>query len=397
MPHRQGWNRSDLTSSGHTPVTTTYQNKTLVKSKINMKQLLVFMGLCAMLGCSSYAGKEEEEHKEEKTTFLVTSPLQKDTTVIKEYVGQVRSIQHIELRALEKGYLQKIYVDEGQYVHKGQLMFQIMPMLYQAERQKAEAEVNFVGIEYQNTKKLADENVVSKNELALAKAKLDKAKAELVLAETHLQFTQIRAPFSGIMDHFQVRLGSLVDEGDLLTTLSDNSKMWVYYNVPEAEYLDYKAQQGSGQQTRVNLLLANNKLFNQAGVVETIEADFNNETGNIAFRATFPNPKGLLRHGETGNVQMKVPLSNALIIPQKATFEVLDKKYVYVVDKDNVIRSREITIAAELPHIFVVQEGLNKDDKILLEGLRLVRENEKIHSKFVEPGTVLSQLDLYAE
>ncbi|WP_247237588.1 efflux RND transporter periplasmic adaptor subunit [Telluribacter sp. SYSU D00476] len=362
-----------------------------------MKQILMFMGLCAMLGCSSYAGKEEEAHKEEKTSFLVTSPLQKDTTVIKEYVAQVRSIQHIELRALEKGYLQKIYVDEGQYVQKGQLMFQIMPMLYQAERQKAEAEVNFVDIEYQNTKKLADENVVSKNELALAKAKLDKAKAELALAETHLQFTQIRAPFSGIMDHFQVRLGSLVDEGDLLTTLSDNSKMWVYYNVPEAEYLDYKAQVKNERQTKVDLLLANNKLFNQGGVVETIEADFNNETGNIAFRATFPNPDKLLRHGETGNVQMKVPLSNALIIPQKATFEVLDKKYVYVVDKDNVIRSREITIAAELPHIFVVQEGLSKEDKILLEGLRLVRENEKIHSKFVEPGTVLSQLDLYAE
>ncbi|GAB3168346.1 efflux RND transporter periplasmic adaptor subunit [Telluribacter humicola] len=362
-----------------------------------MKQLLVFMGLCAMMGCSTYAHKEEEEPKEEKTSFLVTSPLQKDTTVIKEYVAQVRSIQHIELRALEKGYLQKIYVDEGQYVQKGQLMFQIMPMLYQAEQQKAEAEVNYVELEYQNTKKLADDNVVSKNELALAKAKLDKAKAELSLAQTHLQFTQIRAPFSGIMDHFQVRLGSLVDEGDLLTTLSDNSKMWVYYNVPEAEYLDYKAQVKNERQTKVNLLLANNKLFNQGGVVETIEADFNNETGNIAFRATFPNPDKLLRHGETGNVQMKVPLSNALIIPQKATFEVLDKKYVYVVDKDNVIRSREITVAAELPHIFVVEKGLNKNDKILLEGLRLVRENEKIHSKFVEPGTVLSQLDLYAE
>ncbi|GAA4447362.1 efflux RND transporter periplasmic adaptor subunit [Nibrella saemangeumensis] len=358
-----------------------------------MKQVLMFISLCAIWGCSSFANKEEEP-KEEQTRFLVTSPLQKDTTVIKDYVCQIHSIQHIELRALEKGYLQKIYVDEGQFVPKGQLMFQIMPMLYQAERQKAEAEVNFVGIEYQNTKKLADSNVVSRNELALAKAKLDKAKAELTLAQTHLQFTQIRAPFSGIMDHFQVRLGSLVDEGDLLTTLSDNSKMWVYYNVPEAEYLDYKATNG---QTKVNLLMANNKLFEYPGVVETIEADFNNETGNIAFRATFPNPKRLLRHGETGSIQMTVPLKNALIIPQKATFEVLEKKYVYVVDKDNMIRSRDITIAAELPHIFVVKAGLNKGDKILLEGLRQVRENQKIQYKFLQPDSVINQLDLYAE
>src|SRR6185369_12283190 len=112
---------------------------------------------------------------------------------------------------------------------------------------------NFAEIEYQNTKSLADSNVVSKNELALAKAKLDKAKAEQSLAQTHLQFTEIRAPFDGIMDHFYVRLGSLVNEGDLLTTLSDNSKMWVYFNVPEAEYLDYKINTKKDSLVKVNL------------------------------------------------------------------------------------------------------------------------------------------------
>ena len=363
--------------------------------KILLKRIPTILSVCALLaniGCSTQA----EEKKEEEVSYLVTSPLQRDTTATKDYVCQVRSIQHIEVRALEKGYLQKIFVDEGQYVKQGQLMFQIMPVVYNAELQKSEAEANYVGIEYQNTKRLADSNIVSKNELALAKAKFDKANAEVALAKTHLQFTQIRAPFSGIMDHFQVRLGSLVDEGDLLTTLSDNSKMWVYFNVPEAEYLDFKTHHNDNMK-HVNLVMANNELFSHPGVVETIEADFNNETGNIAFRATFPNPKGLLRHGETGNVRMTVPLKNALIIPQKATFEVLDKKYVYVVDKDNVIRSREINIAAEMPHIFVVQSGLRKDDKILLEGLRQVKENEKIHYKFQKPESVIAHLELYAE
>ncbi len=342
-------------------------------------------------GCSTKA-----EEKEETAKYLVTSPLKRDTTVTKEYVAQIHSIQHIELRALEKGYLQTIFVDEGQLVKQGQLMFQIMPVIYNAELQKSQAEANFVGLEYQNTKRLADSNIVSKNELALAKAKFDKAKAEVSLAQTHLQFTQIKAPFSGIMDHFQVRLGSLINEGDLLTTLSDNSKMWVYFNVPEAEYLDYKTHHKDNQ-VNVNLMMANNELFPYPGIVQTIEADFNNETGNIAFRASFPNPKGLLRHGETGNIRMTVPLRNALIIPQKATFEVLEKKYVYVVDKDDVIRSREITIAAEMPHIFVVQAGLKKEDRVLLEGLRQVRENEKIHPKYVEPAEVIAHLGLYAE
>jgi membrane fusion protein, multidrug efflux system len=343
-------------------------------------------------GCSA----KQEEH-EEGIRFLVTNPLKKDTMITKDYVCQIRSIQHIELRALERGYLQKIYVDEGQHVRQGQRMFQIMPMLYQAELQKAEAEANFAEIEYQNTKQLADSDVVSPNELKMAKAKFNKAKAELALAQTHLDFTEIRAPFDGIMDRFQARLGSLVDEGDLLTTLSDNRKMWVYFNVPEAEYLDYKTKAKKDSLMKVELVMANNKLFDHPGVVETIEADFNNETGNISFRATFPNPTGLLRHGETGNIRIKEPVKNALLIPQKATFEVLEKKYVYVVDKDNVAKSREIEVAAELPHIFLVKSGLKESDKILLEGLRQVRENEKIEFRLAKPDSVISHLDLYAE
>ena len=351
--------------------------------------------LCAFLsltGCNSH--KEEKEHH---TKFLVTSPLQLDTTLTKDYVAQIHSISHIELRAQERGYLQKTFVDEGQVVKKGQLLFQIMPNLYEAEKQRAQAEVSFAEIEYQNTKSLADRNIVSPNELAMARAKLEKAKAELSLAKVHLQFTEIRAPFDGIIDRFHVRLGSLVEEGELLTTLSDNSKMWVYYNVPEAEYLDYKSEIKRDSAVQVNLLMANNKVFQHNGIVETIEADFNNETGNIAFRATFPNPERLLRHGETGSILMTVPLKNVLVIPQKATFEVLDKKYVFVLDKDNVVKSREITIAAEMPHIYAVQKGLAANDKILLEGLRLVRENQKIHTQFAKPDSVISHLDLYAE
>jgi membrane fusion protein (multidrug efflux system) len=345
----------------------------------------------------SACSHHEEEQGEIQTKFLVTSPLRKDTTVTKEYVSQVRAISHIELRALEKGYLEKIFVDEGQLVRKGQMMFQIMPMLYKAELQKAQAEANFAEIEYQNTKQLADKNVVSANELALAKAKFDKAKAELELARVHLSFTEIRAPFDGIMDRFQVRLGSLVDEGDLISTLSDNSKMWVYFNVPEAEYLEYKSKAASDSLMKVKLMMANHKLFDYPGLVETIEADFNNETGNIAFRATFPNPKGLLRHGETGNILMTVPLKNALIIPQKATFEILEKKYVFVVDKNNQVHTREINIAAEMPDLYVIKSGIKENERILLEGIRKVRDNDRIKYEFADPAKVITSLQLYTE
>jgi membrane fusion protein (multidrug efflux system) len=149
---------------------------------------------------------------------------------------------------------------------------------------------------------------------------------------------------------------------------------------------------------KVQLMMANNELFKYPGIVETIEADFNNETGNIAFRATFPNPDKLLRHGETGNILMPVPLKNALIIPQKATFEILDKRYVFVVDENDVVQSRQISIGQELQHLYVVTEGLEDKDRVLIEGLRKVKNGQTISSKLVDIRTVLENLNsLHAE
>jgi len=361
-----------------------------------MKSIVIYICLFVLLWQTAcHSGKAHEA--EVNTSFLVTSPISMDTSFIKEYVCQIHSINHIEVRAMEKGYLQKIFVDEGQFVHRGQRLFQILPTLYEAEYQKAQAEINFAKIEYENTKQLADSNIVAPNELAMIMAKLDKAKAELALAQAHLQFTDIRAPFDGIIDRLHVRIGSLVDEGELLTSLSDNSQMWVYFNVPEVEYLDYKENVASDSTLRVNLIMANGKLFKHPGVVETIQADFNNETGNIAFRATFRNPEGLLRHGETGNIELRVPLENALIIPQKATFEILEKKYVFVIDKDNSVKTREITVSAEMEDLYAVTNGLDGSEKILLEGLRKVKENDLIKFEYQEPAVVMANLKVYAE
>ncbi|MES2589705.1 MAG: efflux RND transporter periplasmic adaptor subunit [Bacteroidota bacterium] len=360
---------------------------------MNKIQLVFSIGIFLFLvSCQS-----EVKEKEVQVKLLVTNPIKLDTIIIKDYVCQIHAIQHIDIRALEKGYLEKIYVKEGQLVRKGQIMFQIMPMVYTADVQKSKAEADFARIEYENTKSLADNNVVSKNELALAKAKYDKAKAELMLAKVHLGFTEIRAPFDGIMDRFQVRVGSLIDEGDLLTTLSDNSKMWVYFNVPEVEYLNFMTHSKKDNIKNVNLLMANNEIYEFPGIVETIEADFNNETGNIAFRADFSNKNGLLRHGETGSIRMKVPYKNALIIPQKATFEILEKKYVYVVSKDNVVHTREIQLAAEMPDLFIIKGGLRENERILLEGIRKVNDGDKISFNYEKPKKVISELKVYSE
>ncbi|MCB9073344.1 MAG: efflux RND transporter periplasmic adaptor subunit [Bdellovibrionaceae bacterium] len=358
------------------------------KLNSTLKTLFSILLLCGAVGC------ESEKHKE-STKLMVTSPWKTTVTVNREYVAQIRAIQHIEIRAIERGYLQKIFVDEGQVVNKDDSMFQIMPTINEAELKKRKAEYDLANIEYKNTNSLFKQKVVSANELALAKARLDKAKAELDLAQIHLNFTMIKAPFTGMMDRFRVRLGSLVEEGELLTTLSDNSQMWVYFNVSEADYLNFMAhKKADGSLLNVQLVMANGKLFAEKGKIDTIEADFNNETGNVPFRATFPNPESLLRHGETGKVLVTEPLEDVLVIPQKSTFEILDKKYVYVVNAKNQVQQREIVVGEEVPHLFVVTSGLKENEKIILEGIGKVEQGQKIEPDFIEPAKAMGNIDL---
>lgn len=360
-----------------------------------MKKLLILSAVSVLLYQTGCNAKKEE--KVEETNYTATSPLKIDTSFNKEYVAEIKSVRNIELRAQEKGYLQKIYVDEGQSVTTGQLLFKIMPKMYEAELLKAQAETKAAEIELQNTKLLADKNVVSKNELLMAKAKLQAANAETSLAKMHLALTEIRAPFNGKINRIPLKLGSLVEEGALLTSLSDNSAMFAYFNVSEPEYLNYASAVKEKGKQQVNLLMANNELLNAKGTVETVESEFNNETGNIAFRARFNNPNSLLKNGETGKIQMLVPLKNALVIPQKLTYEIQDKTYVFVIDKKSKVHAREVTIATEIPDLYVIGSGLKADDKILLDGVQKVKDGDLVKYKFLSPKVVVNSLKLAAE
>lgn len=382
--------------------------------KISVSVLVLLGLICLSLtGCLSEAKSQaatetaargEGEHGEAEHhdhVILVTSPLRKDVISTQPYVCQIHSCQHIEVRAIERGYLQNIGVKEGQMVKKGDLMFKILPTLYQARLDSEEAEVQRVQIELENAEALLRKGYVSQPEIALKKADVAKAKAKLSLAKAELSFTDVVAPFDGIVDRQRTQLGSLIDEGDVLTTLSDNSLMWVYFNVPERQYLQYKTEldknDGSTEHLQIELKLANDQIFPQHGKIGAIEADFNNTTGNISFRADFPNPQGLLRNGQTGTILIHNTLSNAVVIPQRATFEILAKRYAYVVGDDNVVHQRDITTQAAQDDIFVVQEGLAENDKIILEGLRQVRDGDKIDYEFRDPEDVLGKLKYHAE
>ncbi|WP_367753430.1 efflux RND transporter periplasmic adaptor subunit [Flavobacterium sp. WC2430] len=355
-----------------------------------MKKIVMITGLMATLFLVSCNSKKEE--KEEVVKYAVTNPMVLDTSFTKQYVSQIKSVKNIEIRSQEKGYLQNIYVDEGQYVKAGQIMFRIMSKFQEADLLKSQAEVKAAEIDLQNTKVLADKNIVSKNELAMALTKLQGAKAEVASANLHLSYTIIKAPFSGTIDRIPKKLGSLIEEGDLLTSLSDNSAVYAYFNLSEPEYLNYQMDVKDRGDKKVDLLLANNEMFKDKGVLELVEGEFDSETGNIAFRARFPNPDKLLRNGETGSVIMTNPIKNAMVIPQKTTYEIQDKKYVFVVDKNNVVKVREITIIGEMPDIYIVKSGINANDRILLEGVQKVKDNDKIKVDYQKPEDVLNHL-----
>jgi membrane fusion protein, multidrug efflux system len=346
----------------------------------------------------SYFHKHEEHH-EEPRKVVVTSPEAEDVTLTQRYVCQIHSKRHIEIRALDDGYLEKILVKEGQAVKAGDTMFQIKPVLYKARLDAELAEFRLAELEYLNTERLFREKaVVSQNEVLLFKAKMDRAKAKAELAQAEFNFTDITAPFDGIVDRLHEREGSLIKERDILTTLSDNSVMWVYFNVPEAQYLEYMASlKHDNEDHKIELVLANHNKFPQSGKIGAIEAQFNNETGNIAFRADFKNPDRLLRHGQTGTILIHRIVHDAIVIPQRATFEILDKRYVWVVGEDDVVHQRLITVKHELDDIFVINNVLDVKDKIVLEGVREVQEGGKVEYEFRNPEVALRNQKYHAE
>jgi membrane fusion protein (multidrug efflux system) len=372
-----------------------------------MKISRILVILLALSSLSLPACHKQDQSEPEEHTIVLTSPKAKDVIITERYVCQLHSQQHIKVCALQSGYLKEIRVNEGQAVKEGDVMFRILPTLYKAKYDAESAEARLAELELQNTERLYRDKVVSKQEVMLYEAKLARARAKAELAKAEWKFTDVTAPFDGLVDRQEQQLGSLIKEGEVLTTLSDNSLMWVYFNVPERRYLEYKARQGKKKDvsrlelvdSRIELVLANGSTFNQdPGNTITIEGKFNNETGNIPFRADFPNPDGLLRHGQTGNVLIHRTVHDAIVIPQRATFEILDKHYVYVVDKDDVVHQREIVVQHELDDIFVIKSGLYPNDKIVLEGVQQVHDGQKLEDfEFRKPEEALANQKYHAE
>lgn len=353
-----------------------------------------------VIACSS----DKKNSIQEK--FPVTSPIVTDTVYTTDYVADIHSLQNVELRARVKGYIEKIHVDEGQSVRAGQLLFSISSQGYKQELLKAKAmftsaiaEAKAAEVDLNNVKTLVEKNVISKSELEIARAKLDALLAKIEEAKAHeagsnlqLSFTEVRAPFSGVINRIRNKAGSLIDEGTLLTTLSDNSQVFAYFNVSEKDYLDIVEQGNEKKRNEVELILANHQLHPYKGIIETVEGEVDKSTGNIAFRARFPNPDLVLKHGSTGKVMLNHEIKDALLVPQKSTFEIQDNIYVYVLDETNVVQLRSIKLKLRIPHLYIIESGITTRDRIIYEGIQRVKEGDQIVPELVQMENILAQL-----
>lgn len=329
---------------------------------------------------------------ENQESYKVFNPHILDTVFIKEYVADIHSLRNVEIRTRVKGFIEKIHVDEGKPVREGQLLFTLggrelkeNVLRATASLKSLIAEQKVAEVELRNTRMLAEKKVISSTELDMAiarkeavEAKIDEAKAALAIANLNLSFAEIRAPFDGVINRIPFKTGSVVAEGDLLTTLSNNKEVFAYFNVSEKEFFDFIQKDSLGKMADVSLLMANNEMFPFKGKVETVENEIDKATGNVAFRARFKNPELMLKHGASGKIQVREELKKALVIPQKSTFEIQDKIYVFIVDSSNTIKVRNVIPKLRLTHLYVVESGLNTEDRVLFEGIQQVKEGSKI-------------------
>ncbi|MFZ9300645.1 MAG: efflux RND transporter periplasmic adaptor subunit [Chitinophagaceae bacterium] len=355
-----------------------------------MNKYSLFFAVCTIIFALACSSSKNQDDKIEK--YKVLQPLLTDTVYKTEYVAEIHSIQNVEIRARIEGFVEYIGADEGQFVKKGQILFKLNGTAYQQEVKKSKAntksvtaELKSAEIELVNMEKLFDKKIIGKPELDLAAAKVDalKAKVDEALsiesqASLNLSFTDIRAPFDGYINRIPYKVGSLIEKNSLLTTISNNNEMFVYFKLSELDYLNYLQSTENKKAREVSLLLANNSEYRYKGKIETLETEFDRSSGNISFRARFKNPDQLLKHGASGKIVIETKLMNALIVPQKSTVEIQGNIYVFIVDNNNQVSMRKIIPSYSMPHFFVIESGLTPTDKFIYEGIQKVKDGDKV-------------------
>lgn len=367
-------------------------------TKILTLSFLAFLG-----ACQDKKETENSGYEDKIEAYPILSIQKEKTKIFTDYPVVLQGIKDVELRPKIDGFVESILVDEGQSVKKGQVLLTIYAPQYQEENagalaniKRVEAEVNEATLQVSKTKPLVAEGIISNYELESAQyalktkeAQLLQAKATLANAKANVGYTQVVAPFDGVIGLIPYKVGALVSSvsSQALTTISDITSVYAYFSMNEKQFFDFM---GDANQValkekiallpEVSLILANGKEYVQKGRINTVSGQIDPLTGSINFRAIFSNPQILLRSGNSATIRVYEDVEEAILIPQRATYDVQGKRFVYVVGNDGVVKSTEVEVLDKVPNsqFFVIASGLKAGDKIVSEDIGGLREGMKI-------------------
>ncbi len=350
-----------------------------------------------MTGCGSKSNQMGEASNDFAVETVQTTAADLKTS----YPASIKGMQDIEIRPKVSGYLVKLLVDEGATVRKGQPLFLIDSEQYRAAVKAAQAQIKVCHaniatqkLTVENKRMLFKQNIISsydlqmaENTLASYEAQLAAAQAQLQSAQDNLRWCTVTSPADGVVGTIPYRVGSLVSasSAEPLTTVSNISKMYVYFSMTEKQLLALTREAGGvnaaiQKMPAVSLVLSDGSTYSQSGVVSTISGVIDQSTGSVQMRATFDNAQHILRSGGTGSVLIPTHASDAIMVPQKATFDVQDKKFVYVVNADKSVATREITVLPQNDgQTYVVASGLRAGERIVVDGVNQLKNGQKIN------------------
>lgn len=361
-------------------------------------RIILLSAFVATTLLSSCGGKKQQQNS--VVEFKTTKVVKKDVALESKYSATIRGRQDIEVYPQVSGTLQRLCVTEGQKVSKGQTLFIIDQVPYQAALntasaalKAAQAQEATAQLTLESRQQLFDQQIVSeydlqtaKNALLSAKASVAQAEAQVVNARNSLSYTVVKSPANGVVGTLPYRQGALVGPSipQALTTVSDNNQMYVYFSITEAQLLEMARNSGSVEKAiaampSLQLQLVDGSLYETTGVVESASGVVDRSTGSVQLRAVFDNPNHMLHSGSTGNVIVPVEHKDVLVVPAASVVQTQDKHKVYTIDKDGIAHSQIISI---LPQNngkeFIVTGGLTEGTEIVAEGAGMVKENQQV-------------------
>ena len=370
-----------------------------VKSKINFscgRIAMTMLGVSVLTAC----GGGQSGTKMGDNEFTVMTAQTTSSNQTKTYPATIKGLQDIEIRPQVSGFIVKLCVDEGATVKRGQALFQIDPTQYKAAYNQAKAAVESAKANLEtlksteaNKKMLHEQKIVSDfeyqtavNNLLSAKASLAQAEAALTSAKQNLDFCTVTSPSDGVIGTFPYRIGSLVSPSvvEPLTTVSQIGDMYVYFSMTEKQLLEMtktglSLKEQLESMPEVSLQLADGSIYSEKGRIDAVSGVIDQTTGSVSMRAIFPNNNNVLRSGGMANIIFPYVMENIIIIPQYATQEIQDKKFVYVVQPDSTVKYTEISISPlNDGQNFIVTSGLNSGDRIVTEGVQTLSDGRKI-------------------